>query len=29
MIGVCPVDKTTKTEVMSDCTSNPHYHPWH
>ncbi|KUL23575.1 ADP-ribosyltransferase [Actinoplanes awajinensis] len=29
VIGVCPVDKATKTEVMSDCTSNPHYHPWH
>ncbi|WP_157411625.1 ADP-ribosyltransferase [Actinoplanes rectilineatus] len=29
VIGVCPVDKTTKTEKMTDCQSNPHYKPWH
>ncbi|BCY08526.1 ADP-ribosyltransferase [Actinoplanes sp. L3-i22] len=29
VIGVCPVDKTTKTEIMSDCRDNPNYHPWH
>ncbi|WP_430782033.1 ADP-ribosyltransferase [Actinoplanes sp. G11-F43] len=29
VIGVCPVDKTTKTEIMSDCQSNPNYRPWH
>ncbi|MFJ5266539.1 ADP-ribosyltransferase [Streptomyces sp. NPDC088387] len=29
VIGVCPVDKATKTEKMSDCESNPHYEPWH
>ncbi|MDQ0993162.1 ADP-ribosyltransferase [Streptomyces sp. V3I7] len=29
IIGVCPVDKATKTEVMNDCVSNPYYHPWH
>ncbi len=29
IIGVCPVDKKTKTEIMSDCESNPHYEPWH
>ncbi|MEU6386301.1 ADP-ribosyltransferase [Streptomyces bauhiniae] len=29
VIGVCPVDKTTKTEIMSDCRSNPYYRPWH
>lgn len=29
IIGVCPVDKKTKTEIMSDCESNPHYQPWH
>ncbi len=29
VIGVCPVDKQTKTEIMSDCESNPHYRPWH
>ncbi|MER8027814.1 ADP-ribosyltransferase [Streptomyces bauhiniae] len=29
VIGVCPVDKTTKTEIMSNCQSNPHYRPWH
>lgn len=29
IIGVCPVDKTTKTEIMSDCEDNPYYDPWH
>ncbi|MEU6802762.1 ADP-ribosyltransferase [Streptomyces neyagawaensis] len=29
VIGVCPVDKKTKTEKMSECESNPHYQPWH
>ncbi|MFD9026250.1 ADP-ribosyltransferase [Streptomyces parvulus] len=29
IIGVCPVDRQTKTEIMSDCESNPHYRPWH
>ncbi|MGW0771597.1 ADP-ribosyltransferase [Streptomyces sp. NPDC002676] len=29
VIGVCPVDKATKTEIMDDCQSNPNYHPWH
>ncbi|MER6713320.1 MULTISPECIES: ADP-ribosyltransferase [unclassified Streptomyces] len=29
IIGVCPVDKQTKTEIMSECESNPHYEPWH
>ncbi|GAA2593867.1 MULTISPECIES: ADP-ribosyltransferase [Streptomyces] len=29
IIGVCPVDRQTKTEIMSDCESNPHYQPWH
>ncbi len=29
IIGVCPVDKQTKTEIMSECEGNPHYQPWH
>ena len=29
VIGVCPVDKATKTEKMSECESNPNYVPWH
>ncbi|AJE42608.1 ADP-ribosyltransferase [Streptomyces nodosus] len=29
IIGVCPVDKTTKVEIMSGCESNPHFVPWH
>jgi hypothetical protein len=29
VIGVCPVDRQTKTEIMSECESNPHYQPWH
>lgn len=28
IIGVCPVDKKTRTEKMSDCESNPNYEPW-
>ncbi|WP_436534740.1 ADP-ribosyltransferase [Actinoplanes sp. HUAS TT8] len=28
VIGVCPVDKTTKTEIMADCQDNPNYRPW-
>ncbi|UMP06767.1 ADP-ribosyltransferase [Amycolatopsis sp. EV170708-02-1] len=28
IIGVCPVDKITKTEIMNDCKDNPHYKPW-
>ncbi|MGC9498825.1 ADP-ribosyltransferase [Streptomyces sp. WG7] len=29
VIGVCPVDRQTRTEIMSECESNPHYQPWH
>ncbi|MEV6172926.1 ADP-ribosyltransferase [Streptomyces sp. NPDC051954] len=29
VIGACPVNKTTKVEIMSDCQSNPHYGAWH
>lgn len=29
VVGVCPVDKQTRTEIMSECESNPHYEPWH
>ncbi|MEU1296405.1 ADP-ribosyltransferase [Streptomyces sp. NPDC005840] len=29
IVGVCPVDKKTKTEIMSECRSNPHFEPWH
>ncbi|WP_309094426.1 ADP-ribosyltransferase [Streptomyces sp.] len=29
IVGVCPVDKATRTEIMSECESNPHYKPWH
>ncbi|WP_328356586.1 hypothetical protein OG800_17135 [Streptomyces sp. NBC_00445] len=29
IIGVCPVNKTTKVEIMSGCQSNPHYEAWH
>ncbi|MFJ4469283.1 ADP-ribosyltransferase [Streptomyces sp. NPDC089424] len=29
VIGVCPVDKTTKVEIMSGCESNPYYEAWH
>ncbi|WP_325065123.1 ADP-ribosyltransferase [Streptomyces apocyni] len=27
VIGVCPINKETRTEIMSKCRSNPHYHP--
>ncbi|MFP3987782.1 ADP-ribosyltransferase [Streptomyces sp. E11-3] len=27
IIGVCPIDKETATEIMSKCRSNPHYRP--
>ncbi|MEU5310171.1 ADP-ribosyltransferase [Streptomyces sp. NPDC021562] len=29
IIGVCPVDKVRKVEIMDDCRSNPYYEPWH
>ncbi|MER5547525.1 ADP-ribosyltransferase [Streptomyces sp. NPDC002589] len=29
IVGACPVDKPTKTEILSDCVSNPYYQPWH
>ncbi|MEU6423027.1 ADP-ribosyltransferase [Streptomyces spiralis] len=29
IVGACPVDKTTKTEIMSECQGNPYYQPWH
>ncbi|MET9735305.1 ADP-ribosyltransferase [Streptomyces sp. NPDC006458] len=29
IVGVCPVDKTTKVEIMSGCESNPHFEAWH
>ncbi|MFI6015624.1 ADP-ribosyltransferase [Streptomyces sp. NPDC051243] len=29
IIGVCPVNKTTKVEIMSGCQSNPHFEAWH
>ncbi|MFF8593311.1 ADP-ribosyltransferase [Streptomyces sp. NPDC015220] len=29
IVGACPVDKATKTEIMGECESNPHYEPWH
>ncbi|MFJ8632819.1 ADP-ribosyltransferase [Streptomyces sp. NPDC093568] len=29
VIGVCPVDRTTKVEIMSGCRSNPHFEAWH
>ncbi|MET8573275.1 ADP-ribosyltransferase [Streptomyces sp. NPDC005012] len=29
IIGVCPVDKVKKVEIMEDCRSNPYYEPWH
>ncbi|MFF0788805.1 hypothetical protein [Streptomyces spiralis] len=28
-VGACPVDRTTKTEIMSECQGNPYYQPWH
>lgn len=29
VIGACPVDKPTRTELLDDCVSNPYYRPWH
>ncbi|MEU5894419.1 ADP-ribosyltransferase [Streptomyces sp. NPDC047461] len=29
IVGVCPVNKTTRTEIMSGCQSNPHFEAWH
>ncbi|MFE6824125.1 ADP-ribosyltransferase [Streptomyces sp. NPDC057690] len=29
VLGACPVDKATKTEVLSGCVSNLNYVPWH
>ncbi|KUN01865.1 hypothetical protein AQI95_29360 [Streptomyces yokosukanensis] len=29
IVGACPVDKPTKTEILDDCVSNPYYRPWH
>ncbi|WP_046505111.1 ADP-ribosyltransferase [Streptomyces odonnellii] len=28
IVGVCPVDKQKKTEIMTECVDNPHYKPW-
>ncbi|MFD9357367.1 ADP-ribosyltransferase [Streptomyces sp. NPDC060031] len=28
IVAVCPVDKTTKTEIMNECQDNPNYRPW-
>ncbi|GAA2049838.1 ADP-ribosyltransferase [Catenulispora yoronensis] len=28
IVGVCPVDTTTKTEVLAGCVRNPNYVPW-
>ncbi|MEV7413971.1 ADP-ribosyltransferase [Streptomyces sp. NPDC089919] len=28
VVGVCPVDKEKKTEIMELCQDNPHYEPW-
>ncbi|WP_320782450.1 ADP-ribosyltransferase [Streptomyces sp. CRN 30] len=29
VVGVCPVDRKTKTEIMDECRNNPYYEPWH
>ncbi|MEU3985049.1 ADP-ribosyltransferase [Streptomyces sp. NPDC026672] len=29
VVGACPVDRATRTEILSDCESNPGYVPWH
>ncbi|MGW4276651.1 ADP-ribosyltransferase [Streptomyces seoulensis] len=29
VVGACPIDKATKTEILSRCESNPYYEPWH
>ncbi|MER7999817.1 ADP-ribosyltransferase [Streptomyces sp. NPDC095613] len=28
IVGVCPVDRHKKTEIMAQCLDNPHYEPW-
>ncbi|KAB8164675.1 hypothetical protein FH609_018420 [Streptomyces sp. 3MP-14] len=28
IVGACPIDRDTRTEVMADCVDNPHYEPW-
>ncbi|WP_335937560.1 ADP-ribosyltransferase [Streptomyces sp. PTD5-9] len=28
IVGACPIDQATKTEIMSKCVDNPHYQPW-
>ncbi|MFI2208320.1 ADP-ribosyltransferase [Streptomyces sp. NPDC020141] len=28
IVGVCPVDRVRKTEIMNECQDNPHYRPW-
>ncbi|MDT0341311.1 ADP-ribosyltransferase [Streptomyces litchfieldiae] len=28
IVGACPIDRATHTEIMSECVDNPHYRPW-
>ncbi|MGP4109458.1 ADP-ribosyltransferase [Streptomyces sp. 4N509B] len=28
IVGACPIDRQTDTEIMSACVDNPHYDPW-
>lgn len=28
VVGVCPVDRVTKSEILSGCEHNPYYVPW-
>ncbi|MDT0268835.1 ADP-ribosyltransferase [Streptomyces sp. DSM 44915] len=28
IVGACPVDSATRTEIMTECVDNPHYEPW-
>ncbi|WP_406386745.1 ADP-ribosyltransferase [Streptomyces sp. NBC_01618] len=28
IVGACPIDQATKTEIMNKCVDNPHYKPW-
>lgn len=28
IVGACPVDRTAKQEIMSECVDNPGYRPW-
>ncbi|MGW1766819.1 ADP-ribosyltransferase [Streptomyces sp. NPDC002073] len=28
IVGVCPVDKVKKVEIMAECRDNPYYEPW-